>query len=125
MEALLLRTQRRVERGRVVESAIALRVMHAGAKRAGSGGEVLRRRVRPRREVRRRHTRLRGCDCGRWRRLDGCRSWLWFENGIVAQTLALALVAIAAGRVSFVALPKIQQISFPFVDVLFNFPPVE
>lgn len=38
------------------------------------------------------------------RRLYLCWTWLLLEDGIVAETLALALLAVSADGVSFVAL---------------------
>ena len=38
------------------------------------------------------------------RGLDLRRTWLLFENGVVAKAVAFTLLAVAADRVSFVAL---------------------
>jgi hypothetical protein len=49
-------------------------------------------------------------------RLNGLRRGLRFKNGIVAQTLTLALLTVATGRMAFVALdsafPACQTASF-------------
>ena len=48
---------------------------------------------------------------GVWRKLDSGRTWRLLEDRIISKTFSLALLAIATGRMSFVALEEVGRVS--------------